>query len=445
MKIVKTLTVIALTALLAVGWFTYVGKKIPSKPTYDASIAMADQWVEEDLYQRAILKYQEILPYENTEEIWTKMLNAYELRYAEDRSILSEYITQLDNALVSYPKNVAFVEKLYELHMSSNDYERAYVCLKNAIDNGVNNITVLENAKKLKYSYELYYTTYTGFKSLAANTYAVTNGKNWGCINAVGDVLIDCNYPYVSSVSDTGIRIYDTSLGSRLIDNSGLVMGIFSQQVLESGVFADNLIPVLNGETYSYYDDFAKEVFGGFQFAGSFVNGLAAVQKDGEYFLIDTNGTQKSDKFADIVMDTNGKYLLGNIMIAAKKAGEYQMFDKAGEGMNNFVADKMDLCVNGGWIAFQKDGRWGYVDADGNIKIEPRYEDAKSFSNGLAAVCQDEKWGFINADGELVIDYQFVGADYFNTYGGCMVRTDATDVEDGKLWRMLVLNLGIIQ
>lgn len=45
-------------------------------------------------------------------------------------------------------------------------------------------------------------------------------------------------------------------------------------------------------------------------------------------------------------------------------------------------------------------GRWGYVDERQQWVIQPRFEDAREFQGGKAAVRQNGKWGFINKRGE---------------------------------------------
>lgn len=54
-----------------------------------------------------------------------------------------------------------------------------------------------------------------------------------------------------------------------------------------------------------------------------------------------------------------------------------------------------------------KDGKAGYIDTQGKIKIPLQYDDAETFSEGLAAVKQGDRWGYINADGEMVIQPTF--------------------------------------
>jgi WG containing repeat len=54
-----------------------------------------------------------------------------------------------------------------------------------------------------------------------------------------------------------------------------------------------------------------------------------------------------------------------------------------------------------GLAAVQQDWRWGFVDAGGAFRIEPRFEEARSFSDGLAAV-EVEPWGYVDRQGRLV-------------------------------------------
>ena len=41
-------------------------------------------------------------------------------------------------------------------------------------------------------------------------------------------------------------------------------------------------------------------------------------------------------------------------------------------------------------------GKWGFVDARGNIIVEPKYDEIGRFHNGLARVAYNGKFGFIN-------------------------------------------------
>lgn len=69
-----------------------------------------------------------------------------------------------------------------------------------------------------------------------------------------------------------------------------------------------------------------------------------------------------------------------------------------------------DGCHNGLFRANMKVGdknKSGFVDKYGKTKIDFQYDDACSFSEGMAAVLVNGKWGFINTKGELVIKPQY--------------------------------------
>jgi len=48
-------------------------------------------------------------------------------------------------------------------------------------------------------------------------------------------------------------------------------------------------------------------------------------------------------------------------------------------------------------------GKWGYEDTDGNLKIPASFDKAWSFNGGLSPVEKNGKWGFINVTGKEVI------------------------------------------
>jgi hypothetical protein len=54
---------------------------------------------------------------------------------------------------------------------------------------------------------------------------------------------------------------------------------------------------------------------------------------------------------------------------------------------------------------------YGFVDLKGKIVIEPQWDDALAFKNGLAAVKRNDKWGCIDKTGKVAIPLEFDGID----------------------------------
>ena len=80
-----------------------------------------------------------------------------------------------------------------------------------------------------------------------------------------------------------------------------------------------------------------------------------------------------------------------------------------------------------GWLPFIKDGLWGLMDTEGNVKIPPMSYEMIQFQEGLAPVLNSldryGKYGYINIYGEVVLDYQYWDASQFNE-GVAVVTTD---------------------
>lgn len=60
-------------------------------------------------------------------------------------------------------------------------------------------------------------------------------------------------------------------------------------------------------------------------------------------------------------------------------------------------------------------GRWGYVDQEGNWKVQAVYETALNFQEGVARIKKDGKWGLVNAEFKEVAKPQYDFIDYLYT------------------------------
>ncbi len=67
-----------------------------------------------------------------------------------------------------------------------------------------------------------------------------------------------------------------------------------------------------------------------------------------------------------------------------------------------------------GLFAISRDGKWGFIDSSGKVVIEPQFEAAYPFTEGLSRIQLNGEWGYINREGALVIKAQFDGADRFS-------------------------------
>lgn len=102
-------------------------------------------------------------------------------------------------------------------------------------------------------------------------------------------------------------------------------------------------------------------------------------------------------------------FLLYNKLSAGKKDEAEKIQTEAGD--DTLFHDGL-LCV------LDNDGYYGYINIDGEYVIEPKFKNARDFSEGLAAVSvyynDEEMWGYINTQGEFIIEPQFTRAYSFS-------------------------------
>lgn len=230
-----------------------------------------------------------------------------------------------------------------------------------------------------------------------------------------------------------------------------------------SMVQKDGLIGFIDGE--------AREVVPcEYESVKDFSCGFAAVKKDGKWGYVDARGELVIEpRFDDAggfdadghayvfvnlrvgVIDTNGSYLCEPEYFQSGKSRDYSIICEGSEWNERYGCLFSDgTLIEPRWtnriISFQEglaavsteDNLWGYIDRQGNVAIEPRFEVAKDFENGRAIVMENAKFGVIDTCGVYVYPpeyddiYSFTRGDgvYFVVKDGRMSVLRA----DGTLW-----------
>ncbi len=179
----------------------------------------------------------------------------------------------------------------------------------------------------------------------------------------------------------------------------------------EKSVSQIKLIPVKNGKEFQYINMEGKiEINPQFSEATIFRNGLALVKTSGEEpkwgfisedgkFAISANyksATVFSDDLAWVVSENGPPSAINNkgeIKFILQDAATVKIFS---EGLAAFS------------IIDSSGEKWGFVNKEGKIAINPQFKKTGRFSESRCAVENNEgKWGFIDKDGKIMINYQF--------------------------------------
>jgi hypothetical protein len=81
-----------------------------------------------------------------------------------------------------------------------------------------------------------------------------------------------------------------------------------------------------------------------------------------------------------------------------------------------------DLVESDRYLAFEKDGKWGFKDKQGKVEIEPIYDEVFSFKEDLCVILEGDMYGYINRAGEIVIAPEYDMALSFSEGCACVYK-----------------------
>ncbi len=214
-------------------------------------------------------------------------------------------------------------------------------------------------------------------------------------------------------------------------------------------LFSNGLAVALVNRKYGYIDKTGKlAIAPQYENAWSFSEGLAAVQVGEKWGYIDTKGNlviqpqfTSVDAFSEGLakvsvdnrvgfIDKTGKLVIANNFdysfgfsegLAVVWVDQQESYiDKTGKLLMPLETHRLGSLgsFSEGLATIKIDGKYGFIDKTGKIVIEPQFEEAKPFSEGLAAVkvrgSQYSQWGYIDKTGKLVIEPKFFNVQRFS-------------------------------
>jgi len=188
--------------------------------------------------------------------------------------------------------------------------------------------------------------------------------------------------------------------------------------------------------TYKYLDKEFKVVLDGYEDAGTFNYDIAPVKKDGKWMLINPKGEQIGTETYDDIWLDEMRVAYRNGVIFVREGQKIYMVGPDGNKIIDKGFDNASVFLDGTYAAVCENNKWGFVDNTGNIVIDMQYDEARSFSHGLAAVKINGKWGFIDDQNIVQIPATFADVKYFTEEGTVYVTNISGDTEN---WELLSL------
>jgi hypothetical protein len=158
-----------------------------------------------------------------------------------------------------------------------------------------------------------------------------------------------------------------------------------------------------------------------------FSEGLAAVKLNGKWGFVNKLGEEVIPLKYDYVHDFKNGFAV--VSVGNHPNTLYGLVNITGKEIIapvNKYSIGTDMIAEGLIPMANSNGLFGFTDTNGVEIIAPKYEQAKRFSDGMAAVKMKGKWGFIDKSGKEVVEAKYDYVDYFSE-GFCVVNIGGND------------------
>lgn len=422
--------------LLGLAWYTAISETADAPVKAEEHLKKAEELEKKEIYIDAVKEYESALEYQpDEEEIYLKLAKA-KLNSGNP----SGFESVCKDAAQRYQNSTKALDMLMDYYIENHDENDAVQYLKGFLSSYPDHEKAREWFTKLEGTYTELYCRYEEMSEIVNGSMVVSDDGSYGLADGEGNEIIPCNYKKIYPFCDEGFALAQRSDGSWVyIDEDEQVRKAPDPEYTNLGMYNESGTAAEKDGKYGYLDE-EMEPVGKFRWEAltGLKNGVGAGKENGTWALISAKGKEKSEeRFNDVIVDEMG-FCSSQERIFVKQKNAYHMVDTKGKAVGEETFDAAKAFHDEGYAAVCKDKKWGFVNSDGELKIDYTYEDAQSFQNGFAAVCIDGKWGYIDEEGELAIQPEFLKATPVSEQGTIVVTVKESG--DTK-WRLLQLNL----
>lgn len=428
----KKKMILLMVALLALCWYQTVGGLLGSEKKYQECLGNAAAFEERELYLDAIEEYEAAMQYrEDTSELMLKIAGNY-----RDMGDMQSYINQLRSVVSRYGPRQDAIENIYEYYTGKNREDDAIEYIMDLKEKYPDDEVVKQYYEQIRKSY---YEMYHSYQNVGAflGAYAVYEyeGKK-GIIDTAGEVVLEAAYDDISvplKLSD-GFAVY---VGDQayLVSEKGYKIAQPEADYEELGILSGSRRLAKKNGKYGYLNSNLEETS---EFlwneATHFSNKIAAVKKEEKWALINTKGELLTEYiYTDVKRDAHNFCSRSGLLWVNEGKG-YKLMNAELEVVSEEVFDDVRCFYEEGPAAVCRNGKWGFIDPQGQMVIPFTFDDADSFRLGYAPVKLNGLWGYAGENGNMLITYTFDEALGFNDDGSAPVKREGA-------WELIKLGL----
>lgn len=416
------LKLISIAALIAAGVLVVVGSLAGyanRESEYNRCLAKARANAEKDIPYNAYHNYQAAFEIHcEDEDVYREFLSQAQLLGG------SYYSAAIEDYVVKFPQSADGYERLCKLYYDRGNYRGVIDKALEANGKGAATEAVRDMYLECAYMLRTIKTGLEDAQSFLGGYARVQLDGKYGYIKSNGSYLLAPQYEDASVLMGSNMAVKEDN-DWHMINMEGFVVARTSEKVDSLSILSSGKISVSKNGKYGYTTSamtVPTDLL--YDYASTFKNGVAAVKRSGKWALFNAAEEPLTEfVFEDVLLDEFDACINSGVVFA-KRDGKYFMYNAEGAQISQQGFDAVQPFASSEPAAVCVNGKWGFVNTKGEMVIEPKYSNARSFSIGLGAVCVDGKWGYINSGGETRIEYMYEDCKPFAANGIAAVKVD---------------------
>lgn len=234
--------------------------------------------------------------------------------------------------------------------------------------------------------------------------------SKWGYIDNSGSFVIQPSFSQAFRFQDTGLAVAGSDNRVGLIDRSGNYVADPVYTYINS--YSEGRAVATDKDGFVVLDENGRVISDKYRFISNYKSGRAVFYTKTEagthlYGYLDENG-----KPVILPIYLNATDFEGNRATVKLSEGTYAVIDRSGKALKTLECLEL-YGFSGGKAAFRQssDGKYGYVDTNGNIVIQPAFDHAESFRDHRAVVSiwadGRQIHGLIDENGRFIMEPRY--------------------------------------
>ena len=378
MKKYRSLAPIIMVFIMIISWYMLISDAATTHKEYNSYLGKARSYAADGLTKYAIDNYTKALDIKSSPEIYREVADYY-----KNQNRFSDYMDWCEEFMEKYPKNALAYECLLDAYLMDKDYEDCYTLLNKAEDRNISSDYIEQVRKDIKYIYKLDFNAYDDISVYSNNFCAVNSDGYWGFVDRYGKLRISTAYTSAGAYNQSGFApVVNKDGEAYYIDKSAERVIVTKGAYVKLGVMLNDVLAAKRPDgKYEYVNSGLKVLFGEYDYASTINGGVAAVQNNGSWMIINNSGKQiGSETYLDVILDEKEIACRNDRLFVSKEAGKYILVDTSCKQVGSLVFEDANVFMGGDYAAVKIDGAWKFINKDGKLISDKTYTEAKSFA-----------------------------------------------------------------